>query len=163
MVALLGRSAAFHYSRAMVNGLCLGCGAELMQQGRRLTCARCGSAMIETDELADMLLTMAPDGEDLAGLVRPRAGESRPCPRCGAAMAPRALNQVPVDACAEHGIWFDAKELARALERTGDAFADREIESSMPGYLSPSDMKMAFAQRKFWNWLFAPRRPRDLD
>lgn len=40
----------------------------------------------------------------------------RACPACSAPMLEHDLEEVPIDRCATHGIWFDAGELEQALQ-----------------------------------------------
>jgi hypothetical protein len=37
------------------------------------------------------------------------------CPRCGVAMLSSSIEQLPVERCSLHGIWFDRTELERTL------------------------------------------------
>jgi Zn-finger nucleic acid-binding protein len=76
-------------------------------------CAACASAWVETSTLESMWRSMGGDRLLLAG----RSSDLDPvaCPRCRRPMAPRAILAVPVDHCADHGVWFDAEELGTAL------------------------------------------------
>lgn len=41
----------------------------------------------------------------------------RPCPICGKTMHMAAKNDLIIDLCTEHGIWFDSGELEKILKR----------------------------------------------
>ncbi len=57
-------------------------------------------------EMADTLVFAPRDG-----------GEHLECPACGAVLAAVQLEGMPVDRCdAQHGVWFDATELEKALQ-----------------------------------------------
>lgn len=100
--------------------LCPKCGVELEHRGalgRRFRgCAECNGLFLEHAVLADMYREMAGAaptlGPDL--LDRPR---KRPCPVCQQRMKNASLEQIPVDHCAEHGVWFDGSELPEVLFR----------------------------------------------
>jgi Zn-finger nucleic acid-binding protein len=76
-------------------------------------CPACSGAWVEGSTLAALWQSMG--GARLA--LRPRESDHAPipCPRCRTPMAAAALLAVPVDRCAEHGIWFDTEELSTAL------------------------------------------------
>ena len=89
-----------------------------------MTCATCGGVMLGADELIEALSAM--NSDELAAiddLVRPAVVTQRPCPRCRALMDGASIGAVVIDRCAEHGIWFDGKELAAVLEASGEAHA----------------------------------------
>lgn len=49
-------------------------------------------------------------------LVHNDGSARRPCPICSDAMEIAWLDFLQLDQCADHGIWFDAGELDRALQ-----------------------------------------------
>ena len=49
---------------------------------------------------------------------RPRGGQTLACPGCAGEMLAVAIEDVPVDRCVPHGLWFDADELGETVART---------------------------------------------
>lgn len=84
-------------------------------------CGRCGGIWLDTH--ACMRLVRSPDPRivELANRAArnapaPVSGtEPRQCLQCGVRMAHSAISGVTVDACAQHGTWFDANELQRVV------------------------------------------------
>ena len=107
---------------------CPRCQGALDAAGARLVCKQCEGALVAEPEVSQLIAdivgnvvsTMGWSGkvaepqplvlearEGVAGLV---------CPRCTSAMTAHTLYAIPVDRCAEHGIWFDKAELEGALQ-----------------------------------------------
>ena len=92
----------------------------------RLECVQCGSGLVPSLEIELLLNRLSPDDmRHLAHRLLPRTGTSRQCPRCASQMTPYSIYEVAVDACPEHGVWFDSGELSHVLSSNAEAFADR--------------------------------------
>jgi Zn-finger nucleic acid-binding protein len=105
---------------------CPACDGKLEPAAARLRCGACDGVLIPIDQLVDMLHVTAPDdARPLAERLTSREGARRACPRCRSAMQPAALEDIPLDWCAEHGVWFDAHELAWVLELDSLAYGRR--------------------------------------
>ena len=90
-------------------------------------CRRCGGVWLDRDlfervaadrEERGTVLGALP-GEQAKGTVAPAAVRYRPCPVCGKLMNRTnygRISGVVLDACKEHGLWFDKDELRRVLE-----------------------------------------------
>jgi Zn-finger nucleic acid-binding protein len=90
------------------------CRTALEPAGYTQRCGRCDGAWIDEDTLVAMLQ------ERTSTLVflpwQPRAKDTeRTCAACGTAMQTASLGSVALDRCAQHGVWFDAGELAALL------------------------------------------------
>jgi Zn-finger nucleic acid-binding protein len=88
--------------------------ATLTQAGRTDRCPSCDGAWIHEDVLVGMLQ------ERTSALVvlpwHPRdKDQERACAVCKTPMQTVNLGTVALDRCAEHGVWFDAHELAALL------------------------------------------------
>lgn len=100
---------------------CPRCRAGLEQSGSVWRCGECTGCWIEERILSEMVLRMR-DGLGSTALpfvARTAPEPVRACPSCGGAMAHVSLEGVELDRCAEHGIWFDARELETTLHRAG--------------------------------------------
>jgi Zn-finger nucleic acid-binding protein len=103
---------------------CLACPActttELKFYGDRYACAQCAGTFVQNAAFE----AMAMDVSNEVFQLPPPAGTagSRACPVCNEAMVVEDFDRVPIDRCAAHGIWFDANELAIALERASGQF-----------------------------------------
>jgi hypothetical protein len=77
--------------------------------------------LVRPEEVEEMMRHMAPDQpRSIATLVRAGGTDApRKCPSCDKMMTVSMLASVTVDQCPDHGIWFDGKELTRALEAQG--------------------------------------------
>jgi len=98
------------------------------------------------------------------GQAGSRSGGPRRCPRCRARMAMRVLDHrrdaVEVDVCPrEHGIWFDAGELARVLTVLAqDEFSTGPAGTSHGGQPTLPASKLAgFLGQAFASWGKGPR------
>ncbi len=90
--------------------------APLMFQGDRWTCATCLGAFLQDAALLGLVSAMTDEPWELpapTGAPGPRA-----CPVCTQPMHVETT-EVTIDRCAGHGVWFDAGELATALEHAG--------------------------------------------
>ncbi|MEJ7600926.1 MAG: zf-TFIIB domain-containing protein [Kofleriaceae bacterium] len=93
---------------------CPRCGVTLETAGYTERCTKCDGAWVHEDALVGMLQ------ERTSALVflpwQPRdKDQQRACPVCTQAMQTVNLEAVALDRCAEHGVWFDAHELAALL------------------------------------------------
>jgi len=86
----------------------------LAQAGRTDRCATCDGAWIHEDVLVGMLQERTSALVFLPWHERPQ-DRARPCAVCAAQLQPVSLGSVALDRCAEHGIWFDADELAALI------------------------------------------------
>ena len=105
---------------------CPSCHAALTAAGRTERCARCDGAWIHEDVLVGMLQETASAMVFLPWLPRdpPDPGQARACAVCAKAMQAVSLGTVALDRCAEHGVWFDASELAAVLKHAKEFKAD---------------------------------------
>jgi len=99
---------------AMDELICPKCGKALQQAGYTERCRSCDGAWINEDALVGMLQERTSTLVFLPWQPRPKDME-RPCVVCRRAMQTVNLGSVALDRCAEHGVWFDADELAALL------------------------------------------------
>jgi Zn-finger nucleic acid-binding protein len=85
-------------------------------QADRWTCAVCTGTFVQADAVVAMMMDIRGSYWELPPIAV-KTG-SRQCPVCRTALAVGELEGVTVDRCAEHGIWFDAGELAASLKGT---------------------------------------------
>jgi Zn-finger nucleic acid-binding protein len=112
---------------------CPSCTYKLDPVGPRLRCGGCEGLFVPHGHLAEMFELAAPDTM-LPPAVRPaRRAEQRPCPRCKVPMAPSTLEGIEVDACDDHGVWFDFNELAWVLEMIGLDYSQRNPSAAHTG------------------------------
>ena len=117
---------------------CPKCKQELDEAGRTFRCTTCDGAWVREEVLVAMLEQSA---STLVALPW-RANEEdhvRACPECAAAMQTVALGDVALDRCAQHGVWFDAAELAALLgqaKRFRTEPAPRESHASLRSRLA---------------------------
>jgi Zn-finger nucleic acid-binding protein len=99
---------------------CPACDAELAFGGDRWSCVSCAGTFLQNETLEGLVLDMSGS----AWSVPPPEGPSgaRKCPVCEKLMLVEDIERVLIDRCASHGLWFDAKELAVALERASGQF-----------------------------------------
>ena len=100
---------------------CIACGTAMTTN----RCG-CGGAWLSETKLVEMAQDMK--GSMVALPWENRSGTHRPCPVCAAEMLTVTLVKVELDRCAPHGVWFDADELQRVLQR-----ADRLPEAVLDG------------------------------
>ena len=90
-------------------------------------CSSCGGVWLDGPGMLDLLIASPRTLGRLVGLsdgVRDRP-EPAHCPQCHALMRVEAgKSGVRYDVCDEHGVWFDAGELAAALRYAGVSAAD---------------------------------------
>ena len=101
---------------------CPRCGVELVEARSARACPRCGGLWLDEMVMSEMVHEMLPPQpiSRLELAVLERSGEPIACPTCKAAMHATTIHGVGLDRCAKHGVWFDAGELQRALERVAD-------------------------------------------
>jgi Zn-finger nucleic acid-binding protein len=92
---------------------CPACAAALAADGPRWTCATCRGVFVEDAVLVRLMTDMC--GRPWPLPAPAGAAGARSCPACGQAMRVDRLHGVAVDRCGDHGVWFDADELERAL------------------------------------------------
>jgi Zn-finger nucleic acid-binding protein len=97
---------------------CPSCQIELIAAGRTERCAKCDGAWIHEDVLVGMMQETASAMVFLPWMPRDAAEreQARPCAVCARPMQPVSLGAVALDRCVEHGVWFDATELAAVLK-----------------------------------------------
>lgn len=108
-----------------VHESCPRCRVQLVVGAAAPTCARCGGQWLDERRVVDKLTQMRADLEPVKLVIVRRGGRDPfvgrgPCPTCTQPLVAALFNDVAVDRCAEHGMWFDAGELARALLRSAD-------------------------------------------
>jgi len=92
---------------------CPACFVALAYQGDRWACSSCSGLFVENEALVAMVREMALTAWEMPA---PSGKEgSRPCPICKTAMIVELLEAVPIDRCADHGVWFDNHELEQTL------------------------------------------------
>lgn len=134
---------------------CLTCPSEplhLVEVGdhRVEECMRCGAVFVDRGTLESLTRARELDAgvhvEGARPAQRPIAEvRYRGCPECGALMNRRNFGQrsgVIVDVCKEHGVWFDADELAAVLAFVARGGLVRQREQEL------EDAKRALAQRR---------------
>jgi Zn-finger nucleic acid-binding protein len=103
--------------------------SELRFFGDRYACEKCSGTFVQDAALEAMIMDVSKDLYDLPAPV----GEpgSRACPVCGKPMVVEELEHVPIDRCADHGIWFDPNELTIALEHASHQFDPHGLRAWM--------------------------------
>lgn len=86
----------------------------------------CGGAWLSEAKLVEMAQDMK--GSMVALPWVPRGGDRRACPVCTKEMLGVTLLKVELDRCPGHGVWFDADELQKVLQR-----ADKLPEAILDG------------------------------
>jgi Zn-finger nucleic acid-binding protein len=82
----------------------------------------------------------------------------RSCPRCATTMAQVSMYGVPLDHCAEHGVWFDVNELANVLNENGQAYADRTAPKNTNRAFAIADILLGRPLTALADWLWWSRR-----
>jgi len=91
------------------------CKTPLELAGRTYKCERCDGAWVRSDVLVPVLEERASALVELDW--QPGTEEHvRACPECSTPMRSVKLGSVLLDRCDQHGVWFDAKELAELLK-----------------------------------------------
>jgi Zn-finger nucleic acid-binding protein len=101
---------------------CPRCGVDLVAARDARACPQCGGLWIDEMVVSEMVLEMLPP-QPISRLelrVLDRAGEPIACPTCKGPMHTATIHGVGLDRCGKHGVWFEAGELQRALERVAD-------------------------------------------
>lgn len=93
---------------------CPSCGEPLDTAGRTDRCKKCDGAWIGEDALVGMLQERTSTLVFLPWQPREKDNE-RTCAACGKPMQWVNLGSVKLDRCPDHGVWFDADELAALL------------------------------------------------
>jgi Zn-finger nucleic acid-binding protein len=104
---------------AMDELICPGCGKALTEAGFTDRCPSCDGAWVHEDALVGMLQERTSTLVFLPWMPRPKDLE-RKCAVCSKPMQMVNLGSVALDRCAEHGVWFDAHELATLLSEAKD-------------------------------------------
>ena len=89
-------------------------GAALVASGPHKGCTQCGGLFVTDAAFGEMLETMSA-GRSLASYPIGTQWCAHLCPDCGDVMMSSSIEQLAVERCARHGIWFDKTELERAL------------------------------------------------
>jgi Zn-finger nucleic acid-binding protein len=91
-------------------------------EGRLHDCGRCGGQFVEHAMLRELLATPERVGAAALGQTARAKADLRvrylPCPACKTLMARKNFggkSGVIIDACRQHGVWFDLGELPRVL------------------------------------------------
>jgi len=93
---------------------CPGCGEVLDTAGRTDRCPACDGAWVHEDALVGMLQERTSTLVFLPWQPRPKDND-RTCAVCEKSMQTVNLGSVALDRCPQHGVWFDADELAALL------------------------------------------------
>ncbi len=101
--------------------------SELRFVGDRYACELCTGTFVQNDALESMVMDISKALWDVPAPTG-TAG-ARACPVCTKTMVVEDLERVPIDRCAEHGVWFDLHELTVALENASHQFDPRGIRA----------------------------------
>ena len=116
--------------REMEPGDCPACPGRLVLHDLTRTharvCSGCGGLWLDRQDVADTLKYGGYNSDMMAALRRlsqrrvqpPENAGAYPCWSCRSPMRRETIQQVVVDRCDEHGVWFDHDELKLVLERT---------------------------------------------
>lgn len=101
--------------------------SELRFYGDRYACDHCAGTFVLDAAFEAMVMDISKSPWDLP----PPTGAqgSRGCPVCRTAMLTEDIEQVPLDRCPQHGLWFDAVELRVTLERASGQFEPRGVRA----------------------------------
>ena len=119
---------------------CPACGDQILDTaGRTDRCPACDGAWIHEDALVGMLQERTSTLVFLPWQPREKDNE-RVCPACEKPMQWVNLGKVKLDRCAEHGVWFDADELAALLHEAkhfkANPVKDDDPDAAHSGLLS---------------------------
>ncbi len=109
---------------------CPDCAVALQPYGSRLGCDRCGGTLVTEAELSELLSSFDPKHPRTLAWAKVERASRRQCPRCEAIMMGAHMEEIAVEHCVEHGVWFDTGELARVLAPDADPvkFAQENAE-----------------------------------
>ena len=102
------------------NLACPTCTRELVFFGDRYACGTCGGTFVQNAAFEAMVMDVSKEFFQMP--VVTGAGGPRNCPVCTNPMVIEPVENVPIDRCGQHGIWFDPNELTVALERASGQF-----------------------------------------
>lgn len=85
----------------------------------RWACERCQGSFVEDAALTEMISAMTNAPWELPASTG--AAGSHKCPACAAVMTSERLQQVALERCALHGVWFSTGALQAVLEHAGRA------------------------------------------
>jgi hypothetical protein len=122
---------------------------------RRVACEHCHGELVPTAEVEDMISQL-----EVEPFTMPAgAPGERTCPCCTAKLARVELFGIAVDRCAEHGVWFDSRELTFVLE-SASGVDPRLIAQAPAGERGLfARLLSLFGSRHAHPWM--PRRPPD--
>lgn len=108
-----------------------------IQAGSALGCDGCAGVLLDDEAFGFVRTSFY---EQLGKAIDPAALDLLPwddsatlqCPRCKSTMKRTALVGIPVDFCAEHGTWFDARELTAVAYTIAHQHA--RDAARLPGY-----------------------------
>ena len=95
---------------------CPVCKSPLQRAGYTERCESCNGAWIHEDALVGMMQERTSAMVFLPWQPRDR-DQDRPCAVCAKSMQCVSLGSVALDRCPEHGVWFDAEELASLMKQ----------------------------------------------
>lgn len=110
--------------------ICPGCGKTLSQAGFTDRCPACDGAWIHEDALVGMLQERTSTLVFLPWLPREK-DQIRKCAVCSKAMQTVNLGSVALDRCPEHGVWFDAHELATLLSHAKEFKSEGKVHGEI--------------------------------
>jgi Zn-finger nucleic acid-binding protein len=96
---------------------CPRCNADLTDAVVGQACATCRGIWISPASVQEMAVNMQTPPSLIALPLVEDVRDKLRCPACSEGMSTVTLFQVPIDLCENHGIWFDANELATVLLR----------------------------------------------
>ena len=113
---------------------CPVCDAPLEEAGSTSRCRLCKGAWVPEDALVAILEQRASALVELPW--RARTGDKpRPCASCKTEMQTVDLGKVHLDHCPDHGVWFDADELASLLREAKHFAKDVSAHEPREGLL----------------------------
>ena len=83
----------------------------------RMCCPSCRGQWFSHQQLADLCDKMQFDMATAFDLSKSVATSTLACPTCGSPMGLLPLSRIELDLCRSHGVWFDAKELKKVLDK----------------------------------------------
>lgn len=137
---------------------CPSCRNPLAKTGFAL-CSKCRGAWVSEVELEERMRSVRGKHEfNLKVSFGPVVvdSEARTCPTCGRRLEHKTLGFVVIDRCTEnHGLWFDAEELATVLKECRDGegvrHADPALKPSEEAAIREGMASSALADPS-WDW-----------